>query len=42
MHDIISAAAIVGGLLGLIALMPDFQQKPGAGWDAQEDDELQP
>ncbi len=36
---IVSAIAFIGGLLALIALMPDFQGQAGSGWDRQEDDE---
>jgi len=32
-------ACFVGGLLSLFALLPDFEDGEGGGWDRQEDDE---
>jgi len=29
----------IGGLLALFALLPDFEDGQGGGWDRQEDDE---
>lgn len=29
----------IGGLLALFALLPDFEDGKGGGWDRQEDDE---
>lgn len=29
----------IGGLLALFALLPDFEDEKGGGWDRQEDDE---
>lgn len=29
----------IGGLLALFALLPDFEDERGGGWDRQEDDE---
>jgi hypothetical protein len=30
----------VGGLLALFALLPDFEDGKGGGWDREEDDEV--
>jgi hypothetical protein len=29
----------LGGLMALFALLPDFEDGKGGGWDRQEDDE---
>ena len=29
----------IGGLLALFALLPDFEDEKGGGWDRQEDDD---
>jgi hypothetical protein len=37
--QIIGLAGAIGGLLTLVALMPDFEDRRGGGWDRQEGDE---
>jgi hypothetical protein len=38
--QIFGLVCFIGGLLALLALLPDFEDGQGAGWDRQEDDEI--
>jgi hypothetical protein len=37
--QVIGLAGAIGGLLTLVALMPDFEDRRGGGWDRQEGDD---
>jgi hypothetical protein len=41
-RQILSLICLLGGLFGLLALMPDFDGPRGAEWDKQQDDEEKP
>jgi hypothetical protein len=38
--QIFGLVCFIGGLLALLALLPDFEDGHGGGWDRQEDDEI--
>ncbi|WP_293899057.1 hypothetical protein [Phenylobacterium sp.] len=37
--EIFGIACFIGGLLALFALLPDFEDGKGGGWDREDDDE---
>jgi hypothetical protein len=38
--QVFGLVSFIGGLFALFALLPDFEDGEGGGWDRQEDDEI--